>query len=117
MTIYYGTSPEKIKELKNSVFAIIHDLIDNGPKQEEVDKAREKIKRERETNLRENNFWQSTLKSYYLNMNGDFKTFGEFDKVADGFTTQSLKSAALRTFDFNNYIGVALMPEQPIKAQ
>ena len=117
MTIYYGTSPEKIKELKTSVFAIIHDLVDNGPKQEEVDKAREKIKRERETNLRENNFWQSTLKSYYLNMDGNFKTFGEFDGVANGLTPQSLKLAAKHTFDFKNYISVALMPEEPEKVQ
>ena len=111
MTIYYGTAPEKLQELKSSVFAIIHDLIENGPKQDEVDKAREKIKRERETNLRENNFWEMTLKSYYLNLNGDFKTFGEFDSVVNALTQQSLKSAAARTFDFKNYISVALMPE------
>ena len=117
MTIYYGTSPEKINELKTSVFAIIHDLIENGPKQEEVDKAREKIKREHESNLRENNYWQSTLKSYYLNMNGDFKTFLEFDQVTNDLSLQSLKSAAARTFDFNKYISVALMPEEPVKAQ
>ena len=112
MTIYYGTAPEKISDLKATVFAIIRDLIEKGPKQEEVDKAREKLKRERETNLRENNYWESTLKSYYLNMNGDFKTFGEFDTVTDNLTPQSLKSAASRIFDFKNYFSVALMPEK-----
>jgi len=116
MTIYYGTAPEKVKELKTSVFAIIHDLIENGPKQEEVDKAREKIKRERETNLRENDFWEVTLKSYYLNRNGNFKAFGEFDSVVQGLTKESLKSAASKTFDFKNYVSVALMPEEAVKA-
>jgi len=116
MTIYYGTAPEKVKDIKASVFAIIHDLIENGPKQEEVDKAREKIKRERETNLRENDFWEVTLKSYYLNRNGNFKTFGEFDGVVQGLTKESLKSAASRTFDFKNYVSVALMPEEAVKA-
>ncbi len=117
MTIYYGTAPEKINELKTSVFSIIHELIENGPRQEEVDKAREKIKRERETNLRENNYWQGTLKSYYLNMNGDFKTFGEFDSGVQNLTKESLKSAALKIFDFKNYISVALMPEAVAKVQ
>jgi len=115
MTIYYGTAPEKLKELKESVFATIHDLIENGPTQEEVDKAREKIKRERETNLRENSYWEASLKTYYLNRGGDFKTFGEFDGVVNGLTKESLKNAALRTFDFKNYINVALMPEEVTK--
>jgi zinc protease len=112
MNIYYGTAPEKVKDLKTSVFAIIKDLVVNGPKQEEVDKAREKIKRERETNLRENNYWSTTLKSYYLNMNGDFKSFDEFTGAVQALNVQSLKSAAVRTFDFKNFTSVALMPEK-----
>lgn len=117
LTIYYGTSPEKLKELKASIFGIIQDLIKNGPKQDEVDKAREKIKRERENNLRENEFWQGTLKSYYVNKNGDFKTFVEYNPVVEGLTPKSLKATAKRTFDFKNFISVALMPEEPAKVQ
>ena len=115
MMIYYGTAPEKLKELKESVFATIRDLIENGPKQDEVDKAREKIKRERESNLRENGYWEASLKTYYLNRDGDFKSFGEFDGVVEGLSQESLKAAASRTFDFKNYISVALMPEEPTK--
>jgi len=115
MTIYYGTAPEKLKELKESVFTAIRDLIEHGPKQEEVDKAREKIRRERETNLRENSYWEGVLKTYYLNMEGNFKTFGEFDGAVEGLSSKSLKSAALRTFDFKNYISVALMPAEAPK--
>ncbi len=115
MTIYYGTSPEKIKELKESVFAIIRDLIENGPKQNEVDQAREQIKRERETNLRENSYWEATLKTYYLNRKGDFRAFNEFDGVVQGLTPASLKITASRTFNFKNYISVALMPETNTK--
>lgn len=117
MTIYYGTAPEKLKELKESVFAMIHDLVENGPKQDEVDIAREKIKRERESNLRENGYWEASLKTYYLNRDGDFKTFGEFDGVVKGLTPTSLKNAASRTFDFKNFISVALMPEEGTKVQ
>ena len=115
ITIHYGTGPEKLNELKASIFTIIRDMIKNGPKQEEVDKAREKIKRERETNLRENDFWEATLKNYYQNRNGNFKTFGEFDGVVQGLTQKSLQSAAKQVFDFKNYISVALMPEQSAK--
>ena len=112
MTVYYETSPGKLKELNEAVFAIIHDLIENGPKQDEVDKVREKLKRERETGLRENSFWEAALKTYYQNREGDFKTFCEFEPVVEGLTMESLKSAASRTFDFKNSITVTLMPEE-----
>ncbi len=115
MTIYYGCAPEKVKELKSEIFAIIQDLITNGPKKEEVDKAREKLKRERETNLRENNFWQSTLKSYYQNMNGDFKSFLDFDPVTTNLNQKSLQTEAMRIFDFKNYFSVTLVPEETMK--
>ena len=115
MTIYYGTAPEKLKALKDSVFATINDLIVNGPKPEEVDKAREKIRRERETQLRENSFWKATLKTYYLNRNGSFKSWSEFDPVVDQLSPETLKVAANRYFDFKNYISVALKPEVGVK--
>jgi len=115
MTIYYGTSPEKLKELKESVLSILNDLIVNGPKPEEVDKAREKIKRERETQLRENNFWEATLKTYYLNRNGNFKSYTEFGPVVEQLSPEALKSAASHLFDFKNYISVALKPETGVK--
>jgi zinc protease len=115
MTIYYGTAPEKLKELKESVFGTIDDLIKNGPKQDEVNKAREKIRRERETQLRENSFWEATLKSYYLNRNGDFKAFTEFDPTVNELSPNTIKEGAKRVFDFNNYISVALKPEAGVK--
>ncbi len=111
MTIYYGTSPEKLTELKESIFEDIKELISKGPVQDEVNKAREKIKRERETNLRENSFWEATLKTYYLNRNGDFRAFKQFDQALDQLSVESIKNMAGKVFDFNEYISVALKPE------
>jgi zinc protease len=115
MTIYYGTAPEKLKALKDSVFATINDLIVNGPKQEEVDKAREKIKRERETQIRENSFWEATLKTYYLNREGNFKSYIEFYPIVEKLSPKALKAAASQYFNFKNYISVALKPEAGVK--
>jgi zinc protease len=115
MTIYYGTDPNKLADLKQSVFQDIQDLAGKGPTQDEVNKAREKIKRERETNLRENSYWGATLKSYYLNRNGDFSAFKEFDKAVNQLNPESLKSLAGKVFDFNDYISVALKPEPGVK--
>ena len=80
-----------------------------------VDKARQKIKRERETQLRENNFWETTLKTYYLNREGNFKSYTEFGPIVDHLSPEALKAAAGQIFDFKDYISVALKPEAGIK--
>ncbi len=115
MTIYYGCAPEKLKELKESIFGMVHDLIKNGPTQAEVNEAQEKIRRERETQIRENSFWEATLKTYYLNKNGDFTTFKEFGPAVDSLTPENIKEEAGKAFDFKNYISVALRPEAGVK--
>ena len=115
MTIYYGTSPDKLTELKESIFEGIKELMTNGPRQEELDKAREKIRREREVNLRENGYWQATLKNYYLNRKGDFSTFKDFDRIVDQLSVESLKETSNYVFNFNKFISVVLKPEEGVK--
>ena len=112
MTIYYGTDPKKIDTLKTAVFNEIKDLIKNGPNEEEVHKAMEKMLRERETNLRENSYWLTALKSYYLNHDGDFSTFNQFNTEVNALNPAELQKAAKWAWDFNNYVSVALLPEK-----
>jgi zinc protease len=112
MMIYYGTSPQKIEELKEEVFSEINDLIKNGPTAEEINKAREKMLRSRELSLRDNSYWLATLKSYYLNKKGNFKSFNKYEDAIGKLSQKSLKKAAKQIWDFNNYISVTLMPEK-----
>lgn len=112
MTIAYGTSPQKVEELKAAIFATLEDLIKNGPSDDEVAKAREKILREREVSVRENKYWLSTLKQYYMNYDGDFSRYATFDKAVDGLSAKSLKKAAKKIWDFDNYVCVTLFPEE-----
>lgn len=108
--IYYGTSPDKLEELKKAVFAEIRDFAENGPSDEELAKAKEKLLREREISLRENNFWLSILSNTYYLKDGDFSSFGTFDEIVEGITTESIQKAFKKYFDFNNYVSVALKP-------
>jgi zinc protease len=108
--IYYGTSPDKLADLKEAVFAEIRDFIENGPSDEELAKAKEKLLREREISLRENNFWLSILSNTYYLKDGDFSSFGTFDEIVEGMTTESIQKAFKKYFDFDNYVSVALKP-------
>jgi zinc protease len=112
ITVAYGTSPQKLVELKKAVFEIISEYQKNGPTAEELAKAQEKMLRERETALRENGFWMGILSNTYYLKNGDFSEFGNYEKLVKSLTLDSTKKAFNDLFDFKNYISVALAPEK-----
>lgn len=111
ISIYYGADPAKLAELKDAVFAQIKDIATNGPTTIDLQKAKEKLLREHETNLRENKYWLSILSNTWLNNDADFSQFADFENVVNSFTIADIKAAVNKWFDFKNYYGVALKPE------
>lgn len=110
VAIYYGTDPEKLDELKQAVFDEINDFIQNGPSEDELAKAKEKMLREREIALRQNSFWLSILSNTYYLKDGDFSEYGRYNDYVMELTRQSLQEAFKNYFDFKNYVSVALQP-------
>jgi zinc protease len=111
LAINYGADPSKLAELKEAVFAQIKDIATNGPTTADLQKAKEKLLRERETNLRENRYWLSVLSNTWFNSDADFSQFGDYENIVNSFTVDDIKAAANKWFDFKNYYGVALKPE------
>lgn len=111
ITIYYGSAPEKVEELKQAVFEEIREIANTGPTDEDLQTAKEKLHRERENNLRENAFWRGALSNGYLYKNGDFSNFGNYDDLVDLLSKDKIKEAAKTYFTFDNYYSVTLKPE------
>ncbi len=111
VAINYGADPAKLAELKDAVFAQIKDIATNGPSATDLQKAKEKLLRERETNLRENRYWLSVLSNTWFSSNADFSQFGDYNNIVNSFTVDDIKAAVAKWFDFKNYYGVALKPE------
>ena len=110
--IYYGSAPEKVDELQKAVFDEIRDIAENGPTAEDLEKAKEKQHREREVNLRENGYWLSVLSNGFLYSDGDFSKFDQFDQLVDQIDAKTIKEAAEKYFNFNDYYRVSLKPEK-----
>jgi zinc protease len=112
ISISYGTDPQKLQELKQAVFNEIKDFIRNGPSDEELAKAKEKMLREREISLRENGFWLNILSNTYYLKQGDFSEFGTFNNLVNSLTVESVKDAFAAHFDFHRYVDVTLVPAE-----
>jgi zinc protease len=111
LAIYYGADPAKFKELQQAVFNQIHDFSNNGPSETDLQKAKEKLLREREINLSENSYWLSILSNTYFSGDEDFSHFNDYDGIVNSFTVEEIKAAFNKYFNFKKYYGVALQPE------
>ncbi|MFW5830841.1 MAG: M16 family metallopeptidase [Prolixibacteraceae bacterium] len=112
VSIYYGTDPAKIEELQQAVFEEIKDFAENGPSDDELAKAKEKMLRQREIARRENNYWLSVLSNTYYLKNGDFSEYGTFEEKVDDISQKDVIQAFNDYFNFDQYVSVALKPAE-----
>jgi zinc protease len=107
--VNFGSAPERVEELTGVVFAVIDSVRAAGPSQADVDKVREASRRERETALRENDFWIGRLLSYDR-MGWDIRMIDD-EPLSAGLTVERLRDAARRYLDRARYVQVTLVPE------
>ena len=114
VTIYFGCAPDNVDRLTKGTFGEINKLKENGPTEADLSKVKAKLSKERESNLRENSYWLSNMKSYYF-YNLEVKDFAKYEKIVDGLTIESLKKAANKYLDDSNYVRIVLRPESEKK--
>ncbi len=110
ITIRFPCAPENVEKLTEGVFAEIKKLKENGPTEVDLKKVKEAQYRAMETNLKENQFWLTTLEKYYW-LGQDTVKILNYKEAIDGLTTEKLKETANKYFDMNQYAKVVLMPE------
>ncbi|HBX52926.1 MAG: hypothetical protein A2275_14780 [Bacteroidetes bacterium RIFOXYA12_FULL_35_11] len=108
--IFFPCSPDNIDRLSEGVMAEIEKLRKDGPTEIDLNKAKEQKLRDRETNLRENNYWLNTLKGFYFH--GDSPDgFSDFEQTVKSLTVAKIKEAATKYLDPKNRVRVMLKPE------
>jgi zinc protease len=109
ITSTWGCDPDSISKLAQTVLGEMTKIKKNGPTQEDLNKVKETLIRERETRLKENSFWLSALQAYYLN--GDrLMNLEEYKTFVNSFTTKDIKKVAGKYLDTESYVKVALTP-------
>jgi zinc protease len=110
LTINWGTNPGLVDTLSKIVFYEMQKMIDEGPTADDFAKVKETVIRERETNDKQNNFWNSYLDFNYFNKT-EMLNFEDFRKKVEAVTIEDLKRSAQKYFTPDHYIRVALYPE------
>lgn len=101
--------PEKVDTLIKALKAELSDMVENGPKQSDLDKVRKQWLEQYKTNMKENGPWLNELLEYPLN-GTDPERFIHYDKYVNQLTAADLQQAARLILTSRNRFYAILMP-------
>ena len=111
ISIQFNTEPAKVNELLKAVYDKIEVLKNNLISEDNLKKVQETQRREREIELKENEFWVGVIQ-YYDEYGKDINTLDNYNKLIDALTPQKIQSAFKKYFGSGNQIELVLEPEQ-----
>ena len=109
MTISLGCNPDRVEEITTEIWRTVAEVIENGPTQVDLDKAKEQMIRSFETGMKENFNWTSWLKNYY-DQGTAIYTLDEWKEKVNALTIDDLKEAA-QYMKHDEHVRTILMPE------
>ncbi len=112
LQIAFGTDPERLEELTQAVFTELGRLRDEGPTADEMSRVREIQRRERETALRQNAFWASSIEGLIREDRPLGTIFALEDRIA-AVTPEVIQAIMAEAFTEDRLVRVSLVPENP----
>ncbi len=110
LSISFGCAPANVDSLTQAALDVIEKVKKSGCDDKDLTKLKETFRRERETNLRENNWWINNLMSKY-NMKDNLPSQKELDDYLAKLNSEDLKVAAIKYLKLDNYGYFVLIPE------
>lgn len=111
VTIIFGCDPKNQDKLSKTVIKQMQLLQKNGPSEENLKKIKEQLIRERETDLKKNNWWIRKLDNMYF-YNDFSSSLSEYNNIVNKITAKEIQDLANKYFNLNNYVKVYLKPEK-----
>ncbi len=108
--IQFPCGPENVDDLVDATKGIITSIKDEEVTEENLQKIREQRRRAFEVNIKENDYWLNTLRSYHIN-GWDFNEIPESINKLDEIEGEKIREIARKYLDTDEYIQIVLMPE------
>ena len=107
--IYFNTNPESVKKLSEIAVAGLKDLAENGPTQEQFNKAVENSKKNIPESRISNGYWMTSLNNWYR-FGSDYDK--EYEEAVNTLTPEDIKAALQAILAQGNVISVTSYPAE-----
>ena len=111
ITSQWGCKPENIGKLSQTLLDEMNKIKKDGPTETDLNKVKETMIRERETQIKENSFWISYLQNHYL-FGNKILSFEEYKTLVNSFSVKKIKMVADKYLNTENYVQVYLTPKE-----
>jgi zinc protease len=109
LNISFGCAPDRVNDLVKTTFTELDSMKNFKVTDDYINKVKETQKKEFEVNLKENNFWLSSLQLYYFYGN-DLSLLLKYPERVAGLSSSVVQKTAQKYFDDKNYVQVILYP-------
>jgi len=115
ITISFNADPPRVDELIETAMNDIKNAQLNGAEDKDMNKIKETQRQGRIKDLKENDFWISSLENAYVeNLDPKNISLAGLEEGINSLTGDHIKMAANKYFDWNNYIQIVLLPEAKV---
>jgi len=112
----WGCNPDNITKLSQTVLGEMGKIKNSGPTEVDLNKVKETLIRQRETQVKENNFWLNSLQNHFL-FGDRLLSLEEYKTFINSFTGADIKAVANKYLNTNSYVQVALTPAPKAEAK
>jgi len=112
VTVQFGSAPERVDSLYQSIRRIIEGIQRDGPSDAYVQKVREQQLRTQEVSVRENSYWLANIAARIENEE-DPSGLLRYADLIRGLTGAQIQAAARRYIDLSKAMRFVLLPEKP----
>lgn len=107
LVVSFETDPLKADKLIGIVHTEIKKMVENGPSEADLQKAKEYFLKQRQEDMKENGWWMSRMDDYYF-YNLDFLT--GYDNKVKALNIQSVHDYAKKVLTQGNVVQVVMRP-------
>lgn len=109
--INFGCDPDRSEELTAEVMSQIKKIQSQGIPEDYIEKIKETLRRTRETNLRNNDWWFVRITQQVVLETQPMWVSQDVEKIISWITPESLQEQAKKYLNTDNYVSVFLKPE------
>lgn len=109
VNMYFDTDPQKADHLVGIIHSEFKKIIDNGPLEEGLNKAKQYFLKSRNENLRENRFWSSVIREYYTT-GVDIVT--SYDEFVRQLNPKDIQKVANKLFNKSNMVEIIMSSQK-----